>query len=115
MKPSVQKIIAKLAKEKVELGLMDDLIKENNKADKLYKEAIKFIDEYENTIKKAEQIKKEAQNLYDKHAAVKTKTFQKFKELGGDLLNTLRQDKNYRDAVSAAAGLDLIIRKLKKV
>ena len=82
MKPSVQKIITKLAKEKVDLSLINDITKANEKAVRDYETSIKLVFQFLSDIDKAIVYAESAVDLAEK-TMVKVKDFDRVrKEIG---------------------------------
>jgi uncharacterized protein YoxC len=113
-------IQTELKSEKVELSLLSDLKKADDKADKIYKDSIKIAEEYEQILKKAQKAKQDVQAQFRILSPLKSKVFQEIKNtsksLGfGNLVKELNSNPIYKNAASTLDGLDLILRKLNKL
>ena len=82
MKPQIKKILTKLSKEKVELSLINDITKANQKAVQDYETSIKLVFQFLSDIDKAIVYAESAVNLAEK-TMIKVKDFDRIrKEIG---------------------------------
>ena len=104
-----------LATKKIELGKIDELIKANDRAEKVLKSSKGAIQDLESAKKKSKKVLANIESEIRNMKPIKAEVFRALKELGGGKLLAPSQNPDYKKSIAIQNNLDSIYSELSRL
>jgi len=104
-----------LSTQKIELGKIDELIKANDRAEKVLKSSKGVIQDLESAKKKSKKVLADIESEIRNIKPIKSDVFRALKELGGGKLLAPSQNPDYKKSVNIQNDLDSIYSELSRL
>ena len=104
-----------LSAQKIELGKIDELIKANDRAEKVLKSSKGAIEDLESAKKKSKKVLADVESEIRNIKPIKGAVFKALKELGGGKLLAPSQNPDYKKSIGIQNDLDSIYSELSRL
>ena len=104
-----------LSAQKIELGKIDELIKANDRAEKVLKSSKGVIQDLESAKKKSKKVLADVESELRNIKPIKSDVYRALKELGGGKLLAPSQNPDYKKSINIENDLDSIYSELSRL